>query len=243
MRRGDGEQPDGRRPPRMRRGGPLRIVLLAAVAIVALLALAQLFLPKIAASRISSKIGRYGSVASVHVSAWPAIELLWKHADSIEVHARSLRVSPAQTAALLQEASGTDRVDVRLDSARLGPLALGDVRFHKRGRRMSASAHASRAAVSAALPPGVGVSLLESAGGRVEVRATGGLFGVGASLDAVAEASDGKLVVHPLGLLLEGIRLTLFSDAHVHVTGVSAAHAVGPGGVAGYLLGIAATLR
>ena len=36
------------------------------------------------------------------------------------------------------------------------------------------------------------------------MQATGGLFGVGASVNAVAGASDGKLVAHPLGFLLEG---------------------------------------
>ena len=54
------------------------------------------------------------------------------------------------------------------------------------------------------------------------MRASGGLFGVKASVDAVAGASEGKLVVHPLGLLLDGLQLTLFSDPHVYVEGVGA---------------------
>ena len=41
------------------------------------LALAQVLLPRIAASRISSRVGRYGTVQSVSVKAWPAVELLW----------------------------------------------------------------------------------------------------------------------------------------------------------------------
>lgn len=231
----------------MRRGGggskAVRVALWSIGALVVLLALAQVFLPKIAAGRISDRIGRYGSVESVHVSAWPAVELLWKHADSVKVHATRLRVSPAQTAELLEEASGTDRLEVSVDSAHEGPLALRDVRFAKRGGLMSASAHLGTADVAAALPPGIGVQLLGSGGGKVEVRASGGLFGVGASVDAVAEAEGGKLVVHPRGLLLEAIKLTLFSDPRVYVTGVSASRATGPGGVAGYLLGMTATLR
>jgi hypothetical protein len=231
----------------MRRGGggskAVRVALWTAGVLVVLLVLAQVFLPKIAASRISDRIGRYGSVDSVHVSAWPAVELLWKHADSVKVHATRLRVSPAQTAKLLEEASGTDRLEVNVDSAHEGPLALRDVRFDKRGSVMSASAHLGTADVAAALPPGIGVQLLGSGGGKVEVRASGGLFGVGASIDAVAEADGGKLVVHPRGLLLEAIKLTLFSDRRVYVTGVSASRATGPGGVAGYLLGMTATLR
>jgi hypothetical protein len=231
----------------MRRGGggskAVRVALWSIGVLVVLLGLAQVFLPKIAASRISDRIGKYGSVDSVHVSAWPAVELLWKHADSVKVNATRLRVSPAQTSKLLQEASGVDRMDVSVASVQEGPLRLRGVSFHKRGEHMSAHAHLSNADVAAALPPGIGVRLLGSGGGRVEVRASGGLFGVGASVDAVAEADVGKLVVHPRGLLLEAIKLTLFSDPRVYVTGVSASRATGPGGVAGYLLGIEATLR
>ena len=47
------------------------------------LVLAQLFLPRIAASRISSRVGSYGKVSSVSVSALPAMELLWGDADSV----------------------------------------------------------------------------------------------------------------------------------------------------------------
>jgi hypothetical protein len=233
----------------MRRGGGgsskavVRVALWSIGALVVLLVLAQVFLPKIAASRISDRIGKYGSVESVHVSAWPAVELLWKHADSVKVHATRLRVSPAQTAELLREASGTDRLELNVDSAHEGPLALHDVRFRKRGTSMSATAHLGAADVAAALPPGIGVQLLGSGGGKVEVRASGGLFGVGASVDAVAEAECGKLVVHPRGLLLKAIKLTLFSDRSVYVTGVAASRATGPGGVSGYLLGMTATLR
>jgi hypothetical protein len=231
----------------MRRGGggsrAVRVALWVLGALVVLLVLAQIFLPKIAAGRISDRIGKYGSVDSVHVSAWPAVELLWKHADSVEVKATRLRVSPAQTSKLLQEASGVDRMDVSVASVQEGPLRLRGVSFHKHGERMSAHAHLGTADVAAALPPGIGVQLLGSGGGKVEVRASGGLFGVGASVDAVAEADGGKLVVHPRGLLLEAIKLNLFSDPRVYVTGVSASRATGPGGVAGYLLGMSATLR
>jgi LmeA-like phospholipid-binding len=231
----------------MRRGGggsrAGRVALWSVGVLVVLLGLAQIFLPKIAASRISERIGKYGSVDSVHVSAWPAIELLWKHADSVKVKATRLRVSPAQTSKLLHEASGVDRMDVSVASVQEGPLRLRGVSFHKHGSRMSAHAHLATADVTAALPPGIGVQLLDSGGGKVEVRASGGLFGVGASANAVAEAEGGKLVVHPRGLLLDAIKLTLFADPRVYVTGVSAIRATGPGGVAGYLLGIEATLR
>ena len=190
--------------------------------VVLLLALAQLLLPRIAASVISSRVARYGTVESVKVKAWPAIELLWGSVDSVRVTARSLRLSPEQAAALLWEARRTASMDVTAASVQVGPLRLSDARLRKRGGALSGEGLASATDVRAALPPGFDVQLVGSAGGKVKVRASGGLFGVGASVGAVGEASDGKLIAHPLGLLLSGFRQTLFSDAHVYVEGVGA---------------------
>ena len=225
----------------MRRAGgsrAIRIAAITAVVVLVALVLAQFVLPRIAASRISSRVGRYGHVEHVSVSAFPAIELLWGDADSVEVRARSVSLSPAQAAGLLWEARGVDRMDVTASSARVGSLALTDAALRKRGSALSAHAHASAAAVKAALGSGVGVRLLSSEGGRVRVAATGSLFGVGATVAAVAESDAGKLVVHPEGLLLEGLRLTLFDDPHVHVIGVAATQ-----DPTGYVLGMSALLR
>jgi hypothetical protein len=210
----------------MRHGsGGRRMIGLAlslAGGVLLLLGLAQVFLPRIAASRISSRVGRYGSVESVSVKAWPAVKLLWGNADSVRVRARSLRLSPAQTAKLLWEARGLGDITMTAASVQEGPLRLSDVSLYKRGQALTAQALISGADVIAALPPGVSVQLLESEGGEVKVKARGGLFGVTASVDAVAAASDGKLVARPLGALLSGLQLTLFSDPHVYVLGVGA---------------------
>ncbi len=214
-----------------------RIAAIAAGAIVLLLVAAQLALPRIAASVISSRVGRYGSVQSVKVSAWPAIKLLWEHADSVEVRARSLRLSPAQSASLLWEARNTGRVEFSAARVQLGPLALSGAHVSKRGGALRGEAHISTPAVSAALPPGISVALVSSGGGRVTVRAGGGLFGVGASVEAVASAQDGKLVARPVAFPLSAIQLTLFSDAHVHVRGVGARAETG-----GYVLSMSASL-
>jgi hypothetical protein len=210
----------------MRRGGGGRTKMRLALSLVGGLALlfvlAQVLLPRIAASRISSRVGRYGKVRSVSVSAWPALELLWDHADSVRVSASSLALSPSQLGSLLWEARGVDSLQVSADSVRLGTLTVSDASLSKRGNALNAEAVVSEADIKAALPPGFGVRLLRSAGGEVEVQASGGLFGVGASVNAVAGASEGKLVAHPLGFLIEGLRLTLFADPHVYVEGVGA---------------------
>jgi hypothetical protein len=179
-------------------------------------------LPRLAVSRITSRVGRYGHVDSVSVSAWPAVELLWGSVGSVRVRARSLALSPAQAAKLLWEAHGTASMDVSAESVQVGSLRLSDASLRKRGSSLSAQALTSEADVKAALPAGFDLRLLRSEGGEVEVQATGGLFGVDASVDAVAGPSGGKLVAHPLGFLLEALHLTLFSDPHVYVEGVGA---------------------
>jgi hypothetical protein len=220
-----------------------RIALVLVGLTVLVLVLAQIFLPGIAASRISSRLKRYGSVQSVSVSAWPALKLLWGSADSVKVRALNLRVTPAQTAKLLWEGRGLSSIEMNAARAQEGPLRLRDVRLRKRGSALSAQALVTQADASAALPPGISVSLLGSEGGSVKVRASGGLFGVGAPVDAVAGPSEGKLIAHPLGLLLEGFHLTLFAEPHVYIQGVGASSIDTPRAEGAYRLSISARLR
>ena len=212
-------------------------------AVVLALVLTQLFLPKIAASRLASHLRKYGTVHSVSVSAWPALELLWRHADSVTVRAGSLRMTPDQTGKLLGEARGAGRIEMTAGSVRVGRLVLSDVRMRKRGGHASAQAQISEANVRGALPPGASVQLLSSESGAVRVRVSGALFGIGASLDAIAQPTSGKLIVHPLGFPFEGLQLTLIDQPHVYVEGVSANATTGPQGAPGYRLGISGRLR
>lgn len=216
------------------------LVTLTALALLVLL-LAQLILPRIAASRISSRVGRYGSVESVSVRAWPAVELLWGNADSVSVRARRLSLSPSQAAKLLWEARGVESVQFAASSIRLGPVRLSDARVHKRGSSLAGEALIGEADVRAALPKGLAVKLVKSEGGAVEVTASGGLFGVGAAVQALAAPLEGKLVVRPRAVLLSGLTLTLFSDPHVYVEGVGAS--VQPGSPQTYRLTMRARLR
>jgi hypothetical protein len=217
------------------------VLLALGMLLLLLLLLAQLLLPGLAADRIASRLRRYGNVRNVSVSAWPAVELLWGHADSVTVSAGDLRLSPSQTADRLWEGRDADTIQMTTASVREGPLRLTDVSLSKHGRQLSASGLASDADVQAALPPGLSVTLLGSDGGRVQVHAIGGLFGAQAAVDAVAEAKQGRLVAHPLGLLLEGVQLTLFSNPRVFVEDVGASR-VGPPGRPGYRLSIRARL-
>jgi hypothetical protein len=228
----------------MRRGGgsrAIRLIAAAAAVVLALLVLAQIFLPRIAASRISSRVGRYGAVEHVSVTAWPAVELLWGDADSVDVRARGLALSPKQAASLLWEGRGAERLDVSAGAVRVGPLAMTAAMLEKRGSQLTAQAHVTQQAARAALGEGISMRLLDSREGRVRVAVGGSLFGVGASVAAVAEADGGALVAHPEGLLLEGFRLTLFSDRHIRALGVGAS--ADGGRPPGYTVTMTALLR
>ena len=71
-------------------------------AIVAVLVLAQLLGPAIAARVVRGKVARSGTVHSVKVTAWPAVKLLWRHADEVTV-TRAAEGDPAATVALLKK--------------------------------------------------------------------------------------------------------------------------------------------
>jgi hypothetical protein len=177
------------------------------------------------------------------VSAWPAIELLWGHADSVTVRAGRLSVSPKQTAKLLWDARGAAALRATAPVVQEGRLRLRDVSLRKRGSLVTAEAQVTQADVRAALPPGLSVRLLSSGGGSVKVKASGGLFGLNASVDAMAGPSEGKLIARPLGFLLGGVRLMLFADPHVQVEGVGADALSAAAGPPSYQLTMSARLR
>jgi hypothetical protein len=212
-------------------------------AIVLVLVLAQVFLPQIAADEVRGRLHKYGRVQSVSVSAWPAVKLLWENADSVTVKASDVKLSASQAAKLVWEARGASSLRATVARAQLGRLRLSDISLRKRGNALSALASISEADVKAALPVGVSLQLLGSERGVVRVRASGGLFGAGASVEALAGAREGKLVARPLGFLLEGVQLTLFADRHVYVEGVSASALTDAAGRLSYRLSMTARLR
>ena len=74
--------------------------------VVVLLGVAQLVLPGIAAQGVRDRLSGSGQVLSVSVHAFPAIELLWHHADSIDLRLGRYRAAPGRLADLLHQASG-----------------------------------------------------------------------------------------------------------------------------------------
>jgi hypothetical protein len=225
-------------------GKATRIALGAAGAIVLALVVAQLALPAIAARIAREQIGKYGTVRSVSLHAFPAIELLWGHAESATVHAAELRMSTSQFDSLLPRMSGIQNIDMTIESLQFGPLRMRDASARKRGAELTTEGTLTQADLQSALPAGVEAQLVESAAGAIEVRVSGSLFGIGASLLARLSAQEGKLVAQPQGLPFAGLaRITLFSDPHIFVQAIRLSSQPATGGEARYELALRAMLR
>jgi hypothetical protein len=203
-------------------------LLLIALALV--LGISQLVLPAIAARVLRDRVARYGEVQSASVTASPAVELLWGSAESASLRAGRLSITPSELIALLMEARPVHDLTVRAREVRLldpgfgaGAVSLSNAVLQKRGEEVRVRALLSSAALQAALPAGVDVSLLAGAGGSIDVQASGQLFGLTASLDAQVQAVEGKVLLVPTQSLLSGLaRITLFSDPRLQVLSLSA---------------------
>jgi hypothetical protein len=194
---------------------------------VLLLLLAQAILPSIAARVVRDRIKPYGDLESVHLSAWPAVELLWGKADSASARSRSLRITLAQLTKLELEARGVHDLDLTVARLELkvptvpNGIVLRDVTTRKHGASVYTQATLTQADLTAALPSGFTVQPVASGGGQVEVHASGGLFGMQASIGALVKPLEGRLVAEPQGFPLAGLAtVTLFSDPHLKVESV-----------------------
>lgn len=204
------------------------IALVVLIVVVGLVVLAQVALPPVAAKRVEDRVGRYGTVESAHVSAFPAVELLWGKADTVTVSAGTLTVTPAQVGSLLWEARDTHDMTVTARTVNLRVpvllptgLTVRGMRMEKHGSSIHATATLTQAQLDGGLPSGFHVQPVAAGEGEVQVRASGGLFGVQATIEAVVRASEGKLVAEPKGFPLAGIAtVTLFSDPHLKVESI-----------------------
>jgi LmeA-like phospholipid-binding len=214
--------------------------------LVILLVGSQLLLPGVAEQRVRERVGRYGSVRSVHVSALPAIEMLWGKVDSMDVNTGRLRIALDQMTNMVWSARHVDElnlsstgVDLTGGSLTSSGLLLRNVSFHKHGASLSGAGTLSESDLRAALPEGFAVQPVASGNGEIQVKASVPIFGVESSIEGIVSAQAGKLVVQPTDIPFANLAtLTLFSDPRISVQGVSATQRSG-----GYDLQIDARLR
>jgi hypothetical protein len=192
------------------------------VVIVVLLVVAQLVLPGIAAQRLRDRLGGSGQVHSVSVSAFPAIELLWHHADSVTVRLGRYRASTASLSRLLDEAGGVATVKASADELTSGLLTLRDARLRKSGSELSGTAQVTETDLRAALPVLNSVTPVSSGGGRITLQGTATLLGITGAVDATVAPQNGQLLVTPQVPFGALATIRVFSDPHIAVEGVAA---------------------
>lgn len=200
-----------------------RLIALGVVVVVLLvLAVAQLVLPGIAASRLRDELSKSGTVLSVKVSAFPAIELLWGQADRVVIRMADYQAGASQIGGELGRAANVGTLDISAQEVQSGLLTVRDARLRKQGNELIGTAVVRQADLRAAVPFLDNVEPVASSGGQLILRGTASLLGLKATVDAVVAARDGALVVTP-AVPFGGIAtITLLDDPHVRVQSVSA---------------------
>ncbi len=196
-------------------------MLRAALALIGLLVAAlvggQLALPRIAERRITSDLAKSGEVRRVSVEAVPALKLLFKRADRVEVDMAEVRAgSTGRLAALLRRTRRTEELDASVDLVLLGPLRLHAVTLTKDAERLRGEATVSEQELAAALPSQLRLRPVEDPSGELVLEGAVGPISARARLTA----QDGALVVAPEGLLGGLGSLTVFRDSRIEVTEV-----------------------
>jgi hypothetical protein len=202
----------------------LRVAFALLGLLVAALVGVQLALPRVAERRISDSLAATGEVRRVSVRAVPAVKLLFKRADRVEIDMAEARAGTGRLAQLLRQTRGAREVDARVDLVRVGPLQLRGVALRKDHDRLSGEASVSNADLAAALPRQLALRPVDDPTGELVLEASAGVFTARARLSA----RDGALVIAPQGLLGGLGALTLFRDSRVQVTDVGSK--VGDGG-------------
>ena len=96
----------------------------------------QLLVPAIATIGPAHRLAKHGRVLSARVSAFPWVELLWQHADSVTARMADFNAQPEELDQLLQQAEGIGKLDISVGVVHTGLLTLRDVSFSKHGEEM-----------------------------------------------------------------------------------------------------------
>lgn len=197
------------------------------VTVLVVLVIPQLVLPGIAAQRIRDRLAPFGTVLKVEVSAFPAIELLWHHADRVVVRMGTYRSSAGKLSSNVGQARDVGALDASAATMTAGLLTLRNATLQKRGNQLTGSATVTEADLRSSFPVLDGVQPVASSAGEMTLRGTATVLGVTATVDATVRPQNGALVVSP-DVPFGGLAtITLFSNPAVAVEGITAAPAAG----------------
>ena len=202
---------------------PRRVAIAAAAAVVGLLVLAQLLLPRIAERRVREELSSVGTVTSVEVDSFPAVELLAGEIDAVRAELASGETSGGRIGDLVAKTEHVDSLRVTARSLAVSGLPVRDARLEKEGRAIRVEGTVERAELEARLPSGARLEGVESSGNGVTL--DGSFTILGAELAGVArlEPRDGALVVAPQDVPFAGLAtVTVFADPRLRVSSVAA---------------------
>jgi len=195
--------------------GALAFIGLAVAALVG----GQVALPRLAERRITSDLSHSGHVTHVSVEAVPAIKLLFKRADRVEVEMSEVRAgTTGKLVKLLRRTGETKELKASAELVTLGPLRLHHASLTKHHDELSGQATVSEQELAAALPSQLRLRPVEDPSGELVLEGAVGPITARARLTA----RDGALIVAPEGLLGGLGSLTVFKDSRVQVTDVGA---------------------
>src|SRR5579875_2709629 len=109
-----------------------RLIVAVLFAVVIALGVIQLILPGIAARQLRHRLERYGTVLAVQVHAFPAIELLWHHAERVVVRMANYHSSAGTLGSQLAQAGNVGTLDASAGELQAGLLTLRDATLTKR---------------------------------------------------------------------------------------------------------------
>jgi hypothetical protein len=198
------------------------IALVVAGVLLLVLIVAQLVLPRVAEQELRDQLSQSGTVLEVKVRAFPAVKLLWHHADSVVVRMGHYRSGSGTLGTRLGETAGVSKLDASVQEFDSGALTARNATLVKRGDQLTGAGTVLTADLRAAVPFLDNVQPIASGDGRLTLRGTASLLGLNASVNATVSAVNGALVVAP-DVPFGGIAtITLFNDQHVKVQSVSA---------------------
>jgi hypothetical protein len=195
--------------------------------LVVVFGVGQLVLPGVAAQLLRDRLAAHGTVLSVKVDAFPAVELLWHHADRVVVRLQRYQSRPGPLGGLLGQAGDVGSIDASVGELDSGLLTLRDASLRKRGSTMSGSARITEADLSTAVPFLSAVHPIASSGGQLTLQGTATLLGISATVNATVAAQNGSVVVQPEVPFGALATVTVFSNPALQVQSVGADSAVG----------------
>ncbi len=101
----------------------MKWVLISAVLVGLVFGLSQVIIPNKAESGVGDRLTKEGGTASVKITAFPAIRLLFNHGEELTVKARDITIPINDLrGGSFKELDGFDHVYVRLMSSAVGPF-------------------------------------------------------------------------------------------------------------------------